>query len=283
VRTPGAVAPVVPRPEPPPAAAGRVPRIRLEGVGKTFHGSGGPYPAIGHVDLAVEAGAFVAIVGPSGCGKSTLLRLVAGLDRPTAGRITLDGRPVTGVSPTVGIMFQQDALLPWRTVLENVALGPRIRGVSRPERLRRARAWIERVGLGGFEARYPAQLSGGMRQRAALAQVLACEPEILLMDEPFAHLDAQTRRILEADLLALCAGGSRTVLLVTHDLDEAVAMADAVALMTAGPASRIRAVHRVGLPRPRDLNRVRSEPAFTHLSRLLWEHLWEEVGRGRER
>lgn len=283
MKTLEAAAPVLPRPAPVPTAARRGPGIRLEGVAKTFSGPGGPYRAIGHVDLAVEPGSFVAIVGPSGCGKSTLLRLVAGLDRPTAGCITIDGRPVTGVSPAAGILFQQDALLPWRTVLENVALGLRIRGVSRPERLRRAAAWIERVGLGGFEARYPAQLSGGMRQRAALAQVLACEPEILLLDEPFAHLDAQTRRILEADLLALCADGSRTVLLVTHDLDEAVALADAVALMTAGPASRIRTVHRTGLPRPRDLGRVRSEPAFARLTGLLWEHLLEEVGRGRGR
>jgi NitT/TauT family transport system ATP-binding protein len=239
--------------------------------------SGGAYPALGGVDFGVRPGEFVTLVGPSGCGKSTILRLVAGLDRPTGGQVLVDGRPVAGIDRRVGFLFQHDALLPWRSVSDNVALGLRLRGVGRSEVRERVGDWIARVGLRGFERHYPAQLSGGMRKRAAIAQTLVYEPEILLMDEPFTHLDAQTRHFLQEDLLRLCGDGSRTILFVTHDLDEAISLGDRVVVLSAGPASVVRLVEDVGIPRPRDLLAIHSHPRFGELSRVLWRQLREEV------
>ncbi len=270
------------RPGAPPIGARRAPqaKIALRGVQKHFTTpSGDTYVALGGVSFEVQPGEFVSVVGPSGCGKSTLLRLVAGLARADAGDVLLDGQPVHGIDRRVGFVFQQDALLPWRTVFDNVALGLRIRQVPAGEVRERAGGWIARVGLRGFEAYYPARLSGGMRQRVSLAQTLLYEPEVILMDEPFAHLDVQTRHFVEEDLMRLCVDGRRTILFVTHDLDEAIGLADRVVVLSAGPGSRVRADEPVGLPRPRDLIEVRGEPRFAALSRQLWHQLFEEVTR----
>lgn len=252
--------------------------IAMRGVVKHFTKSNGEvHPALGPVSLEVAAGDFVAVVGPSGCGKSTLLHMVAGLSRPTAGEVELSGSPVRGVSRNVGFLFQDDALLPWRTVEENIALGLRLRKVARPEVRRRTAEWIHQVGLDGFAHSYPAALSGGMRKRASIAQTLICDPSVILMDEPFAHLDAQARYLMQMDLLELCADGNRTILFVTHDLDEAIGMADTVVVLSAGPNSHICALEQVGIPRPRDLLEVRRHPRFGELSSVLWRRLHDEV------
>ncbi|HEY7060380.1 MAG TPA: ABC transporter ATP-binding protein [Chloroflexota bacterium] len=261
-------------------AASASPKIAIRNVAKGFvTPDGGHYQALGGVSLDVPAGQFVSIVGPSGCGKSTLLRLVAGLAAPDVGEILLDGRRVTGIDRQVGFVFQQDALLPWRTVYENVALGLRMRKVPAAEMRERVTDWLARVGLRGFERYYPARLSGGMRKRAAIAQTLCYEPAVILMDEPFAHLDVQTRYYVEEDLMQLCVDGRRTILFVTHDLDEAIGLADRVVVLSAGPGSRVRADAPVDIARPRNLLEVRAEPAFADLSRSLWQQLFEEVSR----
>jgi NitT/TauT family transport system ATP-binding protein len=264
----------------PEAAPDVAPKIAIRGVAKSFDTpDGGRYQALGNVSLDVAPGAFVSLVGPSGCGKSTLLRLVAGLAQPDAGEILVDGRPVAGVNRQLGFVFQQDALLPWRTVYENVALGLRIRKLPAAEVRERAGEWIARVGLRGFERYYPARLSGGMRKRVAIAQTLCYEPDVILMDEPFAHLDVQTRYYVEEDLMQLCVDGRRTILFVTHDLDEAIGLADRVVVLTAGPGSRVRTDESVDIPRPRNLLDVRGAPRFAELSRHLWQQLFEEVSR----
>ena len=270
---------VAPQPTTAPAAS-TSPKIAIREVAKGFATpEGDRYQALGGVSLDVVAGAFVSLVGPSGCGKSTLLRLVAGLAAPDAGEILLDGRRVAGVDRQVGFVFQQDALLPWRTVFDNVALGLRMRKVPEGEVRERVSDWLGRVGLRGFERYYPARLSGGMRKRAAIAQTLCYEPAVILMDEPFAHLDVQTRYYVEEDLMQLCVDGRRTTLFVTHDLDEAIGLADRVVVLSAGPASRVRADAPVDIARPRNLLEVRAEPAFAALSRSLWQQLFEEVSR----
>lgn len=253
-------------------------KVAAREVTKSFlKPDGEVYPALGPVSFSVPAGSFTAIVGPSGCGKSTLLRMVAGLAAPTAGEVVVDGAPVRGINRRVGFLFQDDALLPWRTVEENIALGLKLRRLGRGEVRERTGEWIGRVGLTGFARHFPAQLSGGMRKRVAIAQTLIYEPEIILMDEPFAHLDAQARHIMQMDLLDLCADGARTILFVTHDLDEAIGLADTVIVLSAGPHSRIRAVEAVGIDRPRDLLAVREHPRFGELSASLWRQLYEEV------
>jgi NitT/TauT family transport system ATP-binding protein len=269
-------------PQTAPASPSATPasKIELRRVWRWFaKPDGEPYAALGGVDLTAGDGEFLTIVGPSGCGKSTILRLIAGLDQPSDGEVLVDGRPVAGIDRRVGFLFQHDALLPWRSVWDNVALGLRLRKVRDAEVRERVGDWIARVGLRGFERHYPAQLSGGMRKRAAIAQTLVYDPEILLMDEPFTHLDAQTRHFLEEDLLALCDDGSRTILFVTHDLDEAIGLGDRVVVMSSGPASVIRRVEEVGIARPRDLLAIRTEPRFGELSALLWRQLHEEVSR----
>jgi NitT/TauT family transport system ATP-binding protein len=264
------------RPEPP----GDAPAIAIRDVAKSFPTpDGGRYEALGGVSFDVLPGAFVSLVGPSGCGKSTLLRLVAGLDTPDSGEILVHGRPVAGIDRGLGFVFQQDALLPWRSVYDNVALGLRMRKVPEAEVRERVGDWIARVGLRGFERYYPSRLSGGMRKRVAIAQTLSYEPDIILMDEPFAHLDVQTRYYVEEDLMKLCVDGRRTILFVTHDLDEAIGLADRVVVLSAGPHSRIRADEPVDIPRPRNLLEVRGEPRFGALSRDLWQQLFEEVSR----
>jgi NitT/TauT family transport system ATP-binding protein len=205
-----------------------------------------------------------------------VLSLIAGLGQPSAGTVAVRGVPVVGITPAAGFLFQRDALLPWKTVEDNVTLPLVLRRMPAAEMRRRAADWIARVGLRGFERAYPHQLSGGMRKRAALAQTLVYEPEIVLMDEPFSALDVQTRNLMEGELLALWQGSGTTVVFVTHDLEEAIALADEVVVMTASPG-RVKARYDVGLARPRDVERVRFEPEFTALYARMWADLRDEV------
>ncbi|HEY0396350.1 MAG TPA: ABC transporter ATP-binding protein [Candidatus Elarobacter sp.] len=249
------------------------PIIELTGVTKTFESG---YTALRDVDLDVAPQRFVALVGPSGCGKSTTLSLIAGLDGPTAGTVRVRGKPVAGITDRAGFLFQRDALLPWKSVRDNVLLPLQLRGMRGDQARARAAEWIGRVGLRGFEASYPHQLSGGMRKRVSLAQTLVYDPEILLMDEPFSALDVQTRNLMEGELLNLWQGSGKTVIFVTHDLEEAIALADEVVVMTAGPA-RVKARYDVTLPRPRDIEQVRFDPRFTELYSKMWNDLRDEV------
>ena len=233
----------------------------------------GGEPVLEGVNLGVEAGEFVSLVGPSGSGKSSILRAVTGL-QPSRGRIEL------GVSgDQVGFLFQDDALLPWRTALENVALGLKIRGTPENKALERAEVWLERLGLVGFGDRYPRELSGGQRKRVALAQVLAQGPRLLLMDEPFASLDAIVRRRITEDVLGWVERERLTVLLVTHDLEEALTLSDTVYLLSSGPRAHVRERYRVPIARPRDLLQTRTDPAFAPLLKRLWDDLSSEVER----
>jgi NitT/TauT family transport system ATP-binding protein len=215
-------------------------------------------------------------VGPSGCGKSTTLSLIAGLDGPTSGVVAVRGKPVAGITDKAGFLFQRDALLPWKNVRDNVLLPLQLRGVRAADARLRVAEWIGRVGLRGFEHSFPHQLSGGMRKRASLAQTLVYDPEILLMDEPFSALDVQTRNLMEAELLNLWQGSGKTVIFVTHDLEEAIQLSDEVVVMTAGPAS-VKARYDVTLPRPRDIEQVRFDPRFTELYSKMWNDLRDEV------
>jgi NitT/TauT family transport system ATP-binding protein len=257
--------------------------IELRGATKRFRSSsGGAHTAVRDLDLTVGAGEFVAVVGPTGCGKSTTLSLVAGLERPSAGQALVHGRPVDEIPAGVGYVFQTDAVLPWRTVLDNVATGPRYRGASKRDAREKARDWVARVGLSGFEGYYPHQLSGGMRKRVALAQTLVTEPSILLMDEPFSALDVQTRGLMQDELLRLWSGSGAAVVFVTHDLEEAIVLADRVVVMTAGPAT-IKQSFDVPLPRPRDAEEVRLTQGFLDIYREVWDSLRAEVQITRER
>ncbi|MER8185070.1 ABC transporter ATP-binding protein [Kitasatospora sp. NPDC094015] len=259
------------------------PAIELTGATKRFRTpSGALHTAVRDLDLTVAQGEFVAVVGPTGCGKSTTLTLVSGLEEPTEGEVRVHGAPVDGINGQVGFVFQQDAVFPWRSVLSNVTAGPRFRGVPAAEARERARDWLARVGLEGFEDRYPHQLSGGMRKRVALAQTFVNDPRILLMDEPFSALDVQTRALMSDQLLELWAGTGSSVVFVTHDLDEAIALADRVVVMTAGPAT-VKEVFTVDLPRPRTVEAIRLEPRFVELYREIWGSLGEEVRITRER
>ena len=253
------------------------PAIELFDVTKRFRTPSRTfYTAVRDLTFTVAQGEFCAIVGPTGSGKSTTLGLIAGLDTPTRGRVLVAGEPVRGVTRRAGYMFQTDAVFPWKNILENVATGPVYRGANRTEARRRARDWIARVGLAGFEDRYPNQLSGGMRKRVALAQSLINEPEILLMDEPFAALDVQTRILMEGELLELWSETSASVVFVTHDLEEAISLADRVMVFTAAPATLKRS-YQIDLPRPRNVTEIRFDPRFTRLYRQIWEDLRSEV------
>jgi len=232
----------------------------------------GAEPVLEGVSLQVEAGQFVSLVGPSGSGKSSILRAVMDLQKPDAGRVDLK------VSREgVGFLFQDDVLLPWRTVRQNVALGLTIQGASKGEAQARAEMWLSRLGLAGLGDRYPRQLSGGQRKRVALAQVLALQPRLLLMDEPFASLDAIVRHRITEDLLGWVERERLTVLLVTHDLEEAITLSDVVVLLSQGPRARVRRRYEVPLPRPRDLLGARTHPSFAALQRAIWQDLSEEV------
>jgi len=258
----------------------RVSAIEFAGVTRRFAvPRGGTYVAVEDVSLSVAPGEFVAIVGPTGGGKSTLLNLAAGLIRPSAGAVSSFGQRVDGINRRAAYLFQQDVLLPWKTALDNVVLGPLLRRRPKGQAEALARQWLARVGLRGFENRYPHQLSGGMRKRVALAQSLIVGPEILLMDEPFSALDVQTRALMENDLLRIWQDDRKTVLFVTHDLEEAIALADRVLVLSAGPGARIIGAHAVALSRPRDVTEVRLEPAFQDVYRAVWGQLRGEVLR----
>jgi sulfonate transport system ATP-binding protein len=286
--------------------------LELDRVSRHFTTpDGGAYCALDEISLAVPAGAFLAIVGPSGCGKSTLLNIAAGLLTPSSGQVRVDGEPLAGINRGATYMFQQDALLPWKTVRENVALGLTLGGVARTEAHARADAWLARVELAAFAAHYPSQLSGGMRKRVTMAQNWIIDRGMVLMDEPFSALDVHTRQRMETELLSLwdesgssrtlpkqAIGSSRTlpkrampaavvsgfsqtsrktVVFVTHDLEEAIALADEVVVLSAGPATRVVARHPVTLDRPRDLLELRTSQPFVDLYRALWAVLREEV------
>ncbi len=264
------------------ARAGRSDRaVALSGIRITFPSRDAePFTAVEDVDLSVADGEFVAIVGPTGCGKSTLLNATAGLLTPSAGTVAIFGEPLSGLNRRAGYLFQAEALFPWKTALENVAIGLEVAGTASAQARQRASDWLTRVGLGAFTGRYPHQLSGGQRKRVGLAQVLIRDPKILLMDEPFGPLDAQTRQIMGNMLLDLWNAERKAVMFVTHDLEEAIALADRVVIMGAGPAARIIGEWRVALPRPRDISEIRLEPAFHALHKEIWSALRDEVMKG---
>jgi len=253
------------------------PAIELRGVTKRFlTPSAGVYTALRDLNLAVQPGEFCAVVGPTGCGKSTTLALISGLEPPSEGEVEVFGKSVQGIADGIGYVFQSDAVFPWKTVLENVAAGPRYQGASNTEARTRARDWISRVGLTGFEDRYPYQLSGGMRKRVALAQSLINGPRILLMDEPFSALDVQTRSLMENELLGLWSASSASVVFVTHDLEEAISLSDRVFVITAGPGT-VKSTYKVDLPRPRNVAEIRFQPRFAEIYEEIWSDLRDEV------
>ena len=257
------------------------PAVSLGNVTISFRlADGGSYTAVEGASLNVADGEFVSIVGPTGCGKSTLLNAAAGLLTPSVGAVNIFGAPLAGLNRQSGYLFQAEALFPWKTALENVAIGLEIVGVAKAEARERAAKWLTRVGIGGFGDRYPHMLSGGQRKRVGLVQVLIRDPKILLMDEPFGPLDAQTRQIMGNLLLDLWSADRKAVLFVTHDLEEAIALSDRVVIMSAGPAARIIGDWKVPLPRPRDIAEIKAERAFHHLHREIWAMLKAEVLKG---
>ncbi len=255
--------------------------VALRDTSVTFRlADGGAYTAVEGCTLEVADGEFVAIVGPTGCGKSTLLNVAAGLIAPSHGDATIFGQALPGLNRQAGYLFQAEALFPWKTAIENVAIGLEIAGTSKAEARERAEKWLTRVGLAGFGDRYPHMLSGGQRKRVGLVQVLIRDPKILLMDEPFGPLDAQTRQIMGNLLLDLWSADRKAVMFVTHDLEEAIALSDRVVIMSAGPAARIIGNWTVPLTRPRDIGEVKLDPAFHKLHREIWEALKDEVMKG---
>ena len=261
----------------PAPVADREVAIELRDISQRFvTPDGRSLTALRNFDMTVRRGEFCAVVGPTGCGKSTTLSLIAGLARPSAGAVRIMGQPVTGIDSRVGFVFQQDAVFPWRSVLDNVVAGPLFRGRAKGEAIALAKDWIRRVGLTGFESHYPHQLSGGMRKRVALAQTFINGPEILLMDEPFSALDVQTRVLMQDELLQHWSAASSSVVFVTHDLEEAIALADRVFVLTAGPAT-VKAVYDIDLPRPRLTAEIRYQPRFIEISRVIWNDLRDEV------
>jgi NitT/TauT family transport system ATP-binding protein len=259
----------------------RIPAVALDQVTITFRlADGGSYTAAQDASLSVADGEFVSIVGPTGCGKSTLLNAAAGLMTPSGGTVRVSGSRLDALNGQAGYLFQADALFPWMTARHNVAIGLEIAGTPRPDALERAQTWLGRVGLAEFGDRYPHMLSGGQRKRVGLAQVLIRNPRILLMDEPFGPLDAQTRQIMGNLLLDLWSADRKAVLFVTHDLEEAIALSDRIVIMSAGPAARIIGDWRVPLGRPRDIAEVKLEPAFHEVHRDIWHTLKSEVLKG---
>ncbi|UXL38004.1 ABC transporter ATP-binding protein [Pseudomonas fragi] len=232
-------------------------------------------PVLEGFDLQVREGEFLSILGPSGCGKSTFMNILAGLAHKTGGDLLVDGKPLQGINRNQGVVFQGYALLPWRTVLDNIAVGLEIRGVGKAQRLETAREYLELVGLNGFASRYPHELSGGMRQRVAIARSLAYDPDVLLMDEPFAALDAQTRETLQSELLRIWDTHKKTIVFITHSLDEAIFLSDRVAVMTQRPG-RIKEIFDIDLARPR-LPELRNTQTFVHYRQRAWEALRDEV------
>lgn len=259
------------------------PALALKDITCTFISRDDPgqrYTAVADTTLEVAAGEFVSVVGPTGCGKSTLLNVGAGLLAPSKGSVEVFGKPLQGINQRAGYMFQGEALLPWRKALDNVTAGLQFAGVDPQEADERGREWMRRVGLGGFEDRYPHQMSGGMRKRTMLAQTLIRDPDIILMDEPFSALDIQTRQLMENEVLDLWMAKRKAVLFITHDLDEAIAMSDRVVVLSAGPATHPIGEFTIDIPRPRDVAEVRSIPRFVELHTDIWAVLRDEVLKG---
>lgn len=258
-------------------------KLRLENVSKVFDGAAGAFQALAPVELAIDAGKFVSLIGPSGCGKSTIFNIVAGLEQPTTGRVLIDGEDTTGMIGQVGYMLQKDLLLPWRTVIENVLLGLEIRGQRNEETKAWAMSLLQRYGLSGFENQFPATLSGGMRQRAALLRTLMVDIDLVLLDEPFGALDAQTKSQMQEWLMQLFADFGRTVVFVTHDVEEALFLSDEIHVMATRPG-RIVEHLEIGLPRPRQRSLI-GEPAFVEMKRHCLELLksTEPVGEAAAR
>ena len=254
--------------------------LRIGCTFKAREGAAEAYTAVADTSLQVRAGEFVSVVGPTGCGKSTLLNVGAGLLSPSAGEVRVFGLPLRGINTRAGYMFQSDALMPWRSAIDNIMLGLQYRGLPEPLAREQAQSWLERVGLGSFGHHYPHQLSGGMRKRTALAQVLALDPDIILMDEPFSALDIQTRQLMENEVLDLWAAKRKAVLFITHDLDEAIAMSDRVVVLSAGPATHPMGEFVIDLPRPRNVAEVRTQPRFIALHTQIWSVLRDEVLKG---
>ncbi|MCG5479820.1 ABC transporter ATP-binding protein [Sinorhizobium alkalisoli] len=255
------------------------PMVSIDSVTMSF----GAYVAVKDVNLSVADGEFLAIVGPTGCGKSTILNAIAGLLKPASGTVAIDGQPVRGVQNDIGYLFQQDALLPWKTALENVELGPMFKGTGAAERREQSMKWLAKVGLKGFEHRYPHQLSGGQRKRVQMAQALITGPKVILMDEPFSALDIHTRHLMQNELLRLWQEERRAVVMITHDLEEAIALGDRVVVLAAGPRSRVIDSFPVDLERPRDVAEIKLDPRFMDLYRNIWSSLRGEVEKSYER
>ena len=237
----------------------------------------GAYTAVDGATIEVGDGEFVSVIGPTGCGKSTILNVVAGLLPPTEGDTEIFGAPLVGLNKHAGYMFQSDSLFPWMTALDNAQVGLEFRGVAPTERRERAAAWLNRVGLSGHEHKYPHQLSGGMRKRVSLAQMLVTDPRILLMDEPFSALDVQTRLLMENELLDIWSADRKSVIFVTHDLEEAISLSDRVVILSAGPATKPIGEFIIDLPRPRDVAEIKHLPRFTELHREIWAAMRDEV------
>lgn len=254
------------------------PALALEDITVTFVSpDGGRYTAIRDTTLRVAPGEFVSVVGPTGCGKSTLLNVAVGLLQPSTGRTQVFGAPLDGLNRKAGYLFQTEALMPWRTALANVTAGLEFRGIEEAQARSQGEAWLQRVGLSGFGERYPHQLSGGMRKRVALAQTLILDPEIILMDEPFSALDIQTRQLMENELLELWSANRKSVVFITHDLEEAISLSDRVVVLSAGPGSHPIGEFLIDLPRPRDVAEIRLTPRFVELHSLIWGAMREEV------
>ncbi len=249
------------------------PAVTVQNVAKTF----GSFIAMEEISFEIKACRFVSLVGPSGCGKSTLLNMLAGLSSPSAGAIKIFDKPLSGLNRRAAYMFQRDALFPWKTVLENVQLGLHLRGHSRAEACERAQEWVRRIGLNGFDRHYPHQLSGGMRKRVAMAQCWIVQPDVVLMDEPFSALDVHTRLRMEEEILNLWSASQTTVLFVTHDLDEAIALSDEIILLSAAPRTRLVGRYLIDLPRPRNLIDIKSDSQFQNLYQTIWNDLRREV------
>ncbi len=238
------------------------------------------YTALKDTTLVAQEGEFVCVVGPTGCGKSTLLNVAAGLLLPSRGSVQVFGEPLAGINNRAGYLFQAEALMPWRSALDNVTIGLEFRGVERADALERGNDWLKRVGLTGFGDRYPHQLSGGMRKRVSLAQTFILNPQILLMDEPFSALDVQTRQLMENELLDLWSAERKSVVFITHDLEEAIALSDRVVVLSAGPEAHPIGEYKIDLGRPRDVSEIRLTPHFIELHARIWHTMKEEVLKG---
>ena len=254
------------------------PILKVEGVAKTFDSAGGSVEALTETSIEVRQGEFVAVIGPSGCGKSTLFNIIGGLESTDRGRVLVAGKPIAGSHRDIGMVFQEESTFPWRTVIENVAFPLEVAGMAKREREEKAMRFVRIVGLDGFERRYPAELSGGMRQRTALARTLCAEPRILLMDEPFAALDEQTRMLLGEKLIEICQSLNQTTLFITHNLSEAVQLSDRVLVMSFRPG-RIKRTVEIALPRPRSTSVIASESFAAYLG-TIWDELKTEAAKG---